>query len=220
MAGRRYTYTIGIEADTTQFKTQLNEAIKSLEAISGAKLKTPTYTLEEAASNASFLAKSLREAVNVDTGKFNLATFANSLKSSGKDLRTYRESLGLLGADGNKAFKDMASAIVTAEAPLKRTNKLVNDFWVTLKNTVKWQATNKLVNTFTGMLETAYGYSKDLDRSLNNIRIVTGDSAKEMEKFSKQANAAAKALSTTTVDYTDAALIYAQQGNLRIKKFI
>jgi hypothetical protein len=33
-----------------------------------------------------------------------------------------------------------------------------------------------------------------------------------MAQFAEKANNAAKALSTTTVDYTDAALIYYQQG--------
>ena len=33
-----------------------------------------------------------------------------------------------------------------------------------------------------------------------------------MAKFAQQANEAAKALSTTTVEYSDAALIYYQQG--------
>ena len=63
-----------------------------------------------------------------------------------------------------------------------------------------------------GALSTAYGYSKDLNRSLTDIRIVSGQSAEEMKEFAEQANKAAKALNATTVDYTDAALIYYQQG--------
>ena len=53
---------------------------------------------------------------------------------------------------------------------------------------------------------------KDLDRSLNDIRIVTGKSAEEMGEFAKQANNAAKALAVTTEDYTKGSLIYYQQG--------
>jgi TP901 family phage tail tape measure protein len=48
--------------------------------------------------------------------------------------------------------------------------------------------------------------------SLNDIRIVTGKSADEMANFAVQANNAAKELGKTTTDYTNAALIYAQQG--------
>jgi hypothetical protein len=56
------------------------------------------------------------------------------------------------------------------------------------------------------------GYAKSLDASLNNIRIVTGKSAEDMARFAKEANNAAKTLSTTTTTYTDASLIYYQQG--------
>jgi hypothetical protein len=58
--------------------------------------------------------------------------------------------------------------------------------------------------------KSAIGYAKDLDSSLNNIRIVTGMSKDEMADFAQQANKAAKALKTSTVAYTDAALIYYQ----------
>lgn len=67
-----------------------------------------------------------------------------------------------------------------------------------------------------GGLQTCYGYAQDLNSSLNNIRIVTGQSSEQMAEFAKQANSAAKALSSTTTDYTDAALIYYQQGDLQL----
>ena len=64
-----------------------------------------------------------------------------------------------------------------------------------------------------GAVQSAYGYAQDLDESLNNIRIVTGQSKEEMAEFAENANKAAKALSTTTTAYTNAALIYYQQGD-------
>jgi hypothetical protein len=47
---------------------------------------------------------------------------------------------------------------------------------------------------------------------LNNIRIVTGYSVEDMADFAEEANKAAKALRTTTTEYTNASLIYYQQG--------
>lgn len=81
-----------------------------------------------------------------------------------------------------------------------------------MKNTMRWQLTSSMLQGFIGAVQTAYGYTQDLNESLTNIRIVTENSAEDMANFAKQANNAAKALSTTTVDYTDAALIYYQQG--------
>ena len=59
-------------------------------------------------------------------------------------------------------------------------------------------------------VQSAYRYAQDLDKSLNNIRIVTEKSTDQMAKFAVQANKAAKDLSATTTEYTDAALIFYQ----------
>lgn len=63
-----------------------------------------------------------------------------------------------------------------------------------------------------GSIQGAYGYAQDLNKSLNSIRIVTGDSADKMATLAENANKAAQSLSTSTLAYTDAALIYYQQG--------
>ena len=63
-----------------------------------------------------------------------------------------------------------------------------------------------------GAIQGAYGYAQDLDKSLTNIAIVTGRSREEMASFAEQANKSAQALSASTTAYTDAALIYYQQG--------
>jgi hypothetical protein len=107
---------------------------------------------------------------------------------------------------------NIARAITEAEMPLKRSNELMNKLWITMKNTVRWQITSGLLTGFTGAIGDAYRYAEDLNESLNNIRIVTGKSTAEMAQFAKQANRAAKELNTTTTKYTDASLIYYQQG--------
>lgn len=106
----------------------------------------------------------------------------------------------------------VATAIGAAELPLKRSNQLLNQLWITMKNTARWRLTTGALNAFIGGLQQAFGYSKSLNASLNDIRIVTGKSADEMARFAKEANQAAKELSTTTTAYTDASLIYYQQG--------
>ena len=47
-------------------------------------------------------------------------------------------------------------------------------------NTVKWGITSSVFNNMTRSIQQAYYYAKDLDRSLTDIRIVTGDSADQM----------------------------------------
>lgn len=88
----------------------------------------------------------------------------------------------------------------------------MDQLWVTMKNTMRWQLTSSALHGFMGGVQTAYGYAQDLNESLNNIRVVTEKSADDMRDFVTQANKAAKALNTTTIDYADASLIYYQQG--------
>lgn len=171
-----------------------------------------TQQLKNASNEALNLSNHLRNAFNQETGQLDLVTFNNSLKKSGKSLTDYAKELSSLGPTGQKAFMDVASAITKAELPMKRTSKLMNELWVTMKNTMRWQLTSSAMHGFMGALSTAYGYCQDLNESLNNIQIVTEKNNAAMAKFAEQANKAAKQLSTTTTGYTDAALIYYQQG--------
>jgi len=104
----------------------------------------------------------------------------------------------------------VSAAISMAEVPIARSNALLDRLWTTMKNTMRWRFATGALNAFVGAIQSAYGYAKDLDASLNNIRIVTGDSAEKMAEFAKNANDAARNLSTTTTTYTDASLIYYQ----------
>ena len=82
----------------------------------------------------------------------------------------------------------------------------------TLSNTVRWTIASSALNSFTGSIQKAYSFIKQLDTSLNDIMIVTGKSSDQMAEFAKQANTAAKNLGSVTTDYTKASLIYYQQG--------
>ena len=117
-----------------------------------------------------------------------------------------------MGPEGERAFMQVATALGAAELPLKRTNALMDKLWITMKNTARWRLTTGVLNSFIGGLQQAFGYAKSLNASLNDIRIVSGKSADEMARFAKEANRAAQELSTTTTTYTDASLIYYQQG--------
>ena len=207
---KRLKYTIGVNADTSEFEASLQEAVTSLQALGTKSQVVPT--LQKASTAALDLAKNLQSAVNTNTGKLDLSVFNKKLEDSGQSLRSYYNQMVQLGPAGTEAFLKVASSITQAELPLRRTNTLMNELWVTMKNTMRWQLTSSVLHGFVGSLEQAYGYSKNLDRSLNEIRIVSEKSAEDMARFAEQANKAAKALSTTTTNYTDASLIYYQQG--------
>ena len=104
----------------------------------------------------------------------------------------------------------LARAISNSEVPIRRTNTMLNEMGTTLANTARWQLSSSILHGFMGAVKSAYGYAQDWNESLNNNRIVTGHNIDQMAKFAEEANKAARALSTTTTEYTNASLIYYQ----------
>ena len=215
MAGNGQQFTLRFNADTAQAKKALNELNASLSKVSTVDLKVQVSdsALEKASDAAKELQKHLQAATNVDTGKLNLNDFSKSLTKANTSVEKLGNALLDAGADGQQAFAQLASVIANAEVPIKRMNKTLQAWGQTLKNTVKWELSSTAVHGLESALSSAVSYAKNLNTSLNNIRIVTGQSVEDMAKFAVQANRAAKELSTTTKAYTDAALIYYQQGD-------
>lgn len=213
MADQQRKVSLIFEANASQAKNEINSLISSLQKVQATPKNLINFSSVEKASKAAVeLQTNLQRAVNTDTGKLDLSRFATSLKTSGKDLEHYRDVLVKLGPSGNTAFKALSSNINKAEVSTLRLTKGMQDFLTTLKNTAKWQLSSSIMHGLMGAIQTAYGYAQSLDASLNNIRIVTGHSSEQMAKFAVEANRAAQALSTTTTKYTDAALIFYQQG--------
>ena len=212
------TVTMQFRADTTQAKKEMNDLQKQFkELLSSTNLssginKGITSELKEAQNAAAALQLALQRATNVKTGSFDLREFDNSIKRSGYSIEELGQQMSRFGVRGTTAFSDLTEQIIRAEQPLRRTSQLLDSVFRTMANSVKWQLSATAVYGVMDAISGAYQYAVDLDSSLNDIRIVSGQSAEQMAAFAEYANQAAKNLSTTTVDYADAALIYYQQG--------
>lgn len=205
--------TLGFDADTSQAQRRINELATSLRQLSAHPVELLDDTdLRDAIKAAKELETHLHKAYNADTQKLDLSKFSKSLSAAGQDLNYFQKNLSKMGVDGEKAFLNLAKAIATADAPTFRLSGHVKNLFDELVKVGRWQFTSSVMHSLTGAVQTAYYYAQDLNESLTNIRIVTGQSTEEMAQFADKANAAAKALSTTTVKYSDAALIYYQQG--------
>lgn len=212
----QFNVNLAFNADTGKAKTQIMElqSLLSKIAYTGTtggtdKLQTDLHAASEAAKELQF---HLNNAFNASTGNFDLSMLDRSLKTSGSNVTDLSVKLLSAGTTGQQAFVKLAQSISLADQPMFRISKRMQEFAVTMKNTVKWQLSSSMLHGFMGAVQTAYGYAKDLNKSLNDIRIVTGYNTDKMAEFAEQANKAAKALSTTTTDYTNASLIYFQQG--------
>lgn len=216
-AARTVRVNLDFTATTSQAEAALSRLNTNLRNISSqTNLDTGGLRLPEQLNTASVAAIKLREnlqnAINVDTGRLDLSKFNHEMEKSGMSLKQYRDALVSLGPTGQAAFMDLSKAILASETPLKQTNVLVDKLWDSLKRTAGWQLSSTAIHRFIGTIQTAYNYAQDLNKSLNNIRIVTGYGSDRMAEFAKNANKAAKQLSATTLDYTNASLTYYQQG--------
>ena len=215
---KQLNVSLSFNANTAKAKQQilelqsaLDNLIKNSATSSSGKLAI-TKELSEAQVAASKLQTILSQSMNVKTGNLDLTKFSEALNTSGLKLSTLKTQLDNLGPSGQKAFMSLAQSVVSADVPLTRTSKLLSEMWTTMQNTVRWQLSSSILHGVIGAYQSAMGYAKSLDSSLNNIRIVTGQSADEMARFAENASRAAKQLSATTTEYTNASLIYYQQG--------
>ena len=220
MAGGQINFKVGYTVDKTalqQIKTSLQE-IQNMTAndLVGKGLATniaeADSKLKLAQQDAQALSNILTQSFNKDLGTVNIQKFNNALQTSNIDLNKVYTSMAAIGTKGVAAFRDMATQVMTSNLQLKKTHNLLDSMAETMGNTIKWGIASSIMNSFTGKVREAYSYVKNLDGSLNDIRIVTGKSADEMERFADRANKAAKQLGTSTKAYADASLIYYQQG--------
>lgn len=208
--------SLAVTADTGQAKQQLQQLQQNLQqlATSSANLRIGISAgeIQKASQAALELSAHLKTATNVNTGTIDFTKLNSSIRSSGQSLEQYGQQLLKLGPQGRQAFIQLAQSVAKSEIPIKRLSSLLGNMGTVLANTIRWQLSSSMVHGFMGSIQTAYRYAQDLNKSLNNIQIVTQMSDTQMGKFAVTANKAAKALSTTTTSYTDAALIYYQQG--------
>ena len=214
MAGKRVEVQLGIKADVAAAKKSIKDLENSLNKLYDKQREHNfgNYGINEAVAGAKKLEQALNRALDVNTGKLDLSKFSQSLAQAGTSLSQLNTQLLNIGPAGQQVFLSLANSIAQAEVPLKKTSRLVQEFSRTLKNTVSYQLSASMFNAVTGALHDAVSYTKNLNGSLNEIRIVTGQSAEQMAQFAKSANAAAKNLSTTTNNYAKASLIFYQQG--------
>lgn len=214
--------TIGVNlkfsADVSAAKKAMAELQGSLAQIHNAAATSSNpgikfaKDLNQASQAAAQLRVQLQNAFNQDTGKLNLTKFNMEMKQSGMSVEKYRAALASIGPQGQQAFTQLAHAIATADTQTISLSTGLQRLGTTFMNTFRYQLSSSVLMAFTSGISEAVKYVKDLNSSLNDIRIVTDYGADRMKDFAAEANKAAKALSTTTNEYAKASLIYFQQG--------
>lgn len=223
----RINIGVGFNVDTTSLNN-IKKTLQELGKLSGEQIRAAGGNLEgnfskdavhswknnlgDMRKELANLEKAFEAAFNPKLNTYEIDKFNASLQGSESSINRAFEALNRFGAQGQAALLDVTTNMLAVDRAAKQVDNTFKKLGDTMMNTIRWTVTSTAVNTVTGAIQQAYHYAQDLDRSLNDIRIVTGKSADDMNKFAREANKAAKALGAQTKDYTDASLIYYQQG--------
>lgn len=212
MAERKITYSLDFRANVSDASSQLDKLGHSLNGLASRKLIDGNQ-FDQAANAALRMKEHLDKALDPHTGRLDLTRLSVSMKNSGDSAKILGQQFATAGVEGKKAFMQVTNAIANAQPSMIKTSKLMDGLWTSLKNTAKWQISSAVLSGFTSSLSSAVSFAKELNKSLNDIRIVSGDSADEMARFAKEANKMAKEIGASTTDVAQGTLIYRQQGD-------
>ena len=224
MANNSIKFNIDFNANTSG----INQAKKALEQLKNlttkdiaifnntglddAGLKKARAILNDITAEAGKAEIAMEAAFNQKLNTVNMQKFKEELVKSGTSVQNLNKIMSQAGPIGQKAFTEMSAGIANVKYQTVQTTTVMDKLSASLQRTLTTFISMNIINKVKGSINEAYGYVKNLDTSLNEIRIVTGKSADEMDRFAEKANKAAASLGKATTDYTKASTIFYQQG--------
>ena len=205
-------YQIQTKLDATglnQLQQQLSSVTKSFAELNKTNELYGQKQMNEDIANVQKVQTALSKSFNTSLNLIDLSTFQKQLGSlSLGELQTSMSKT----AEGTKAFNSMLGTIGQIDTGFKNISSLSDKIVNTFGNTVRWGVTASIFQTIQNSLYSSVDYVKELDTSLNNIQIVTGETSSNLTEWAKSANEAAAQLGASTTAFTDAAQLYAQNG--------
>ena len=209
-------FKVGFSTDKSGLVTakkelqQIQDQLKKIEK--EGKIKIDTQEFEKLKGQITGFESAMKKAFDMDTGVVNVKKLTSELNKQNISLDDLQAGLAKTGVTGVGVFQSLQREVLTTSTQIRKGKSALDEMAETFSNTVKWSAATTVLNTVTGSVQKAIGFVKSLDKSLNQIQVVTGKNSKEMSEFAKNANEAAKNLGRSTTEYTDASLIFFQQG--------
>ena len=214
----KYSNTVSYNIQTTLDASgiaKLQAEIRNVEAeltrMSASSLISDR-SYRDATQKISSLRQILNQSFNANLGMLDMSKVTQGLKNANLSLGELRTSFLAAGTAGEKAFNDTLGRLGKIDTGIRSVSKTTDKLFNTIGNTVRWGIVASGFQTILNSAHQTVQYVRDLDTSLTNIMMVTQQSKEQMNEFAQSANDAAKALSSTTVNMTDAALVFAQQG--------
>jgi len=211
----KYGTTVEVNLKTQLDQSGLTQLMQSLKNVEAQVLKSTTPNnkgFQETLTMVEKLRALLNSSFDVELGVFNVQKFNTELSKSDLSIRKIHQDLDRLGPAGQKAFSDFTYQTLKMNTGIRQSNELLDKMATTMGNTVRWGITAGIFQGITAEIGKAFNYVVQLDTALNNIGIVTFKSKDDMKDFAQYANNAAKAIGSTTVEYTKAAQFFYEQG--------
>ncbi len=210
--GNTIAYQIQTKLDATglnQLQQQLSSVSKSFTEMGKNNSAYAETSMRSDIARIQQVQTALSKSFNTNLNLIDLSTFKKQLGdiSLGSLQKTMSQT-----SEGTKAFNSMLGTIGQIDTGFKNISSLSDKIINTFGNTVRWGVTASIFQTIQNSLYRSVDYVKELDTSLNNIQIVTGETSSNLTEWAKSANEAAAQLGASTVAFTDAAQLYAQNG--------
>lgn len=192
-----------------QTQAALQSLLNTKGANSGAiaELQKQLKIMEEAAKEGNIKNASLNpyRTINENVALKELEKQGINLDKFNISLKEVYSQAGLTTDKISKGFDTLKSPIDKAETSLEKFEK-------TLVNSLRYNLVNTFVDAVMRGTSGIVTHLEQVDKKLNNIRIVSGKSAAEMRGFLKTANSQAREMNSYTSKYLEASEIFFQQG--------
>ena len=207
-----YSITTSLDASgLTKLQAEIRNVENELQRMANQDLIAPSAA-KEAQSQIEKLRNALNKSFNSSLGMLDMTKFNKEIKDSVGSIDNLRTAFATAGRIGDSAFASTAGQLGKLDTQMKSISSTTDKMMNTIGNTVRWGIVASGFAQIMNSAHQAVQYVRDLDQSLTNIMMVTGQSREQMNAYAQTANDVAKALSSTTVAMTDATLVFAQQG--------
>ena len=203
--GGSINYTVKYNVDKTglnQMKASLQEIFNlSKQDLIKINSKATDADLAKLKASAKEVESALERAFNPNLGTLNVSKFNQELKKL--DVKRIYQDFNIMGQAGRNAFRNITSDILTTNMQLKQTHTLLDNMATTMANTIKWGVASSVMNTFTGSVQQAYGYVKNLAKA----DLVSGNGDVTLETKGNSS-----ALGNVSVEFCDLVQQHLQHG--------
>ncbi len=210
---------VDYKINTSLNKKGLNELQQQLSKVkqefSKVAAKNEVYTSAQAVQDKKRISEvqaALSKSYNSKLGVVSTKALNQNLGLTTAKAAELYKTFQRAGAAGNQAFASLIARTNTFQVASKNISSTWAKMQTTFMNTLRWGASSALIQGMTSSLMDAVSYVKELDESLTQITMVSGESRDNMKEFAAYANKAAASLGSSTTDYTNAVKVFIQEG--------